>query len=240
MNIPLHSSCRVLRSHPCGLYAVEKAAGVLSHPNKDGERNKALVDLPYDMDKEVFTGDGRNWFLLNRLDGPTSGLILLADNAETAHALRHAFEKHLVEKTYHALVKGIPGRRQERWRDCLATRKNKGALRTQVSRGPVNAETVMQLKERSGGPPARSLLSLQPLSGKTHQLRVQCAHRHLPIVGDATYGDFRFNREFQKRNGERRLFLHSAKISLEVTVSGKKVQFSAESPLPEAFTVALR
>jgi 23S rRNA-/tRNA-specific pseudouridylate synthase len=239
MEIPLHRFCRIVKTHPCGLYAVEKAAGILSHPNREGERKKSLMDLPYDLEKEMFNDDGRCWYLLNRLDGPTSGLILLADGIELANIVKAAFVEHRVGKMYFALVKGIPGRRQDRWRDCLVTRRKNGALRTQVARGSVNAETKMQLTDRSGQPPARSLLSLEPLSGKTHQLRVQCAHRHLPIIGDATYGDFRFNREFQKRTGAGRLFLHSSKIGLEVTVSGKKVEFSAESPLPEAFTIAL-
>jgi tRNA pseudouridine65 synthase len=65
---------------------------------------------------------------------------------------------------------------------------------------------------------------------------VQCAHRHLPIVGDATYGDFRANRDFAKITGEKRLFLHSLMTTFEYTFKSRPSTFSATAPLPEEFT----
>lgn len=239
MNLPLHAACTLLKRDPSGLLAVDKAAGILSHPNAGKDTTAALLGLPYDFATESYIDEAGCWYLLNRLDGPTSGVILLADNPEVAQAVKEAFARHEVEKCYAAVVKGIPPRKSDHWRDFLVTRKRGAALRTDAARGKPNAITGMELLERGSGPPARALLLLKPATGKTHQLRVQCASRHLPIIGDATYGDFAFNRDFRRRTGQGRLFLHSWKTRLQVQLNGSSLSFSVESPLPEAFKTAL-
>lgn len=223
----------------CGLVAVEKAVGVLSHPNMKRDSRPSLLDLPFDPEGEIYGGGSCSWHLLNRLDAPTSGILLLASDPGVAAAVRKAFTSHQVEKTYAAVVKGVPMPDRQKWRDRLSVMRRGGKLRTTVVRGKPDAETVMESLRTADLPPARSLLRLKPVTGKTHQLRVQCASRHLPIVGDATYGDFRFNREFRKKLGEGRLFLHSWKTHLRFTHGGGKVDFYVESPLPAAFAVAL-
>ncbi len=67
-----------------------------------------------------------------------------------------------------------------------------------------------------------SLIELQPLTGRTHQLRVQCAARGFPILGDRTYGDFAWN----KRLKAERLYLHAEKVSF---IFGK-ITFEAKYP----------
>jgi 23S rRNA-/tRNA-specific pseudouridylate synthase len=64
---------------------------------------------------------------------------------------------------------------------------------------------------------------------------VQCAKRHLPIVGDQTYGDFALNRAFGKTTGEKRLFLHSLETGFSYEFGGKTHAFKATAPLPEEF-----
>jgi 23S rRNA-/tRNA-specific pseudouridylate synthase len=89
---------------------------------------------------------------------------------------------------------------------------------------------------RSGSGPVRvSLIRLEPQTGRSHQLRVQCAKRGLPIVGDQTYGNFGANRAFVKGGGLKRMFLHSQAISLEYQFGGRALAFSAEAPLPAEF-----
>lgn len=197
------------------------------------------MTVGYDFDKEAYIDGATIWYLLNRLDAPTSGVILVANCPEVAEAVKQAFAEHQVEKTYAAVVKGFPARKSEAWRDCLVTHKRGGTLRTEVVRGKPDSECRMELLERASGPPARSLVALHPSTGRTHQLRVQCASRRLPIIGDATYGDYAFNRDFRKRNGEKRLYLHSWKTRLQVPLGGRNLSFFVESPLPEAFSVAL-
>jgi len=74
-------------------------------------------------------------------------------------------------------------------------------------------------------------------TGRTHQIR-----RHLeaighPIVGDSKYGDFPFNRDMQRRLGLKRMFLHSARLSLAHPVTKRRLVF--DSPLPEELREAL-
>ena len=240
MDLPIHESCRLLKTHASGLMALEKAAGIMSHPNRAEDRKYSLLDAAYDYETESYSDGGRKWYLVNRLDAPTSGVILMADNPECAAKVREAFFRHSVSKQYVALVKGVPPRGLDTWRDCLKVVRQRGSLRTVVKLGRANAVCEMKVLENGAGPPARALVSLNPLTGKTHQLRVQCAHRHLPIIGDATYGDYGFNREFKRRKQVNRLFLHSWKTRLQLVIAGAEVDFQAESPVPEVFAVALR
>lgn len=240
MDLPLHDSCRLLKVHPSGLMALEKAAGVMSHPNRAGDEQNSLLRAGYDYGTEAYSDGGRTWYLINRLDAPTSGVILMADSPEVARTVKESFSRHAVTKQYVALLKGIPPRQQDTWRDHLKVIRQRGALRTVVTLGHANALCEMRMLERGSGPPARALVCLSPVTGKTHQLRVQCAHRHLPIIGDATYGEYAFNREFKRQKGLNRLFLHSWKTQVHLVVGGAEVNFQAESPVPEIFAVALR
>lgn len=240
MKLPLHSACRLLKSEN-GLVAVEKAAGVLSHPNRAADQEKSLLLASYDTEEEAYVeDDGQSWYLLNRLDSPTTGILLLATDREVAKAVRLAFAEGRVEKTYLALVKGIPRRPREVWRDCLLVERRGNALRTRVVRGAPNAITRVECICRGRGVPARSLLKLEPETGKTHQLRVQCAHRRCAIIGDANYGDFAANRDWQKRLSKKVLFLHSHRTRLDLKLPGRSIQFEATSPMPELFSIALQ
>jgi 23S rRNA-/tRNA-specific pseudouridylate synthase len=98
----------------------------------------------------------------------------------------------------------------------------------------------MRLLRRRTAPPPITLLKLEPRTGRSHQLRVQCALRRLPIVGDATYGDFARNREFAKATGLKRLFLHSVEASFDYEFGGRAFHFAARAPLPAEFETVLR
>jgi tRNA pseudouridine65 synthase len=66
-------------------------------------------------------------------------------------------------------------------------------------------------------------------------LRVQCANRKLPIIGDKTYGNFELNRKISKATKVQRICLHASKISFSITVNGKSIQWEVESAMPRAF-----
>ena len=71
----------------------------------------------------------------------------------------------------------------------------------------------MKERARGKGPGgAMSLLELEPTTGRTHQLRIQCSQRNLPIVGDRTYGDFEKNRLFEKSTTQQGMFLHAERV----------------------------
>jgi 23S rRNA-/tRNA-specific pseudouridylate synthase len=239
--LPLGRGVTLIARDAHGLAAFNKPAGVLSHPNEAGDEPRSLLQARYVMDGEYFEWIGadrpspqRLW-LLNRLDSATSGVILAAASAELAAEIRGQFKRKLVRKVYHALVFGAPREAAGLWQDRLAVARRGGQIRTAAHAGHVPAETRMTVVRRGGGEPRLTLLQLDPRTGRSHQLRVQCAKRSLPIVGDQTYGDFPRNREFTKRTGEKRLFLHSLTTAFDYEFQGRRGRFAATAPLPPEF-----
>lgn len=234
----------MLESDRNGLVALNKPAGVLSHPNSAADAPRSLLTASYTLDGEFYewTVDGaaRRVWLLNRLDSATSGVILIAADGDLARQIRTHFKRKQVRKVYQALVFGAPRQATEIWRDFLSVEKRGGMVRTAPSAGNIPAECRMSLVKSARSEPRLSLLKLEPRTGRSHQLRVQCAKRNLPIVGDQTYGDFRRNREFAKAAGTKRLFLHSLETTFEYEWGGRRHAFSAHAPLPEEFVGCIR
>lgn len=234
--LPLCPGARVLHSHPAGLIALEKPAGVLSHPNTPADSPRALLSAPYDEAKQCYLlEDGSEAHLIHRLDSATSGVILIALDAALADLVRERFADREVEKEYAALVFGVPRRRHEQWRDQLQISHQQGRLRTTTAVEGDAAHCDMIQQRIVTGQPVLTLLTLLPHTGRSHQLRVQCQKRHLPIVGDTTYGDFAKNRLFAQKTGHKRLFLHAHRVTLSFQWAKQRHSFSAESPIPKEF-----
>lgn len=237
--LPLGEGVRLLHRDANGLAAFDKPSGVLSHPNESPDEARSLLTCRYDREAQCFhwkAGDGaeRRLWLLNRLDSATSGVILAAAGATLASAVREHFARKQVRKVYNALVFGRPPRKCECWRDLLAVNKQQGRIRT-ATRGNIPAETQFQLLRHQQRNFSTSLVRLEPKTGRSHQLRVQCAKRQLPIVGDQTYGDFALNRAFAKATGSQRLFLHSLETAFTYEFGGRNHAFKASAPLPAEF-----
>jgi 23S rRNA-/tRNA-specific pseudouridylate synthase len=239
--LPLGRGVSLLTRDAHGLAAFNKPAGVLSHPNERGDEPRALLNAAYVLDGEYFewrqegAAEPQRLWLLNRLDSATSGVILAAADATLAASIRAQFKRKTVRKIYFALVFGVARQPAEIWRDLLSIEKRAGQIRTAARAGNIAAECRMSVIRASRGVPRVSLLRLEPRTGRSHQLRVQCAKRQLPIVGDQTYGDFRANREFAKLAGTKRMFLHSAETSFDYELGGARVTFAAQAPLPAEF-----
>ncbi len=220
-----------------GLIAVDKPAGILSHPNHKGEARNCLLEVPYDEEVQAYrlgadSSTERFVYLLNRLDSATSGLLLMTANRKMRDLVRGAFEKKKVRKVYEALVFGYSrASGSNLWKDRLSVSKREGGLRASAG-GGVSAETKLLSSRRIPGIPTMSLLSLSPLTGRTHQLRIQTSKRGLPIVGDRTYGDFSKNKQIARSKGLKRLCLHCTETALEYTFAGKKFRFRAISKCP--------
>jgi len=241
--LPLGREVRLVVRDENGVAAFAKPAGVLSHPNTAKDRPRALLTCDYDAVRECFVWRGSNdsevrLWLLNRLDSATSGVILAAADEGLARTIKEQFARRRVNKIYQALVFGSPRVAKEVWRDRLAIEKRGGMIRSGAA-GNVQAESHFSVVHRRPGQPPLALVQLDPKTGRSHQLRVQCARRGLPIVGDQTYGDFRMNREFARHTGLKRLFLHSLETRFSYEVGGRSFAFSASAPLPEEFAAAL-
>jgi 23S rRNA pseudouridine955/2504/2580 synthase len=238
--LPLGPDVTLLTHDKNGLAAFNKPAGVLSHPNMRSDEPRALLTCRYDEAGECWTwtddagAEQRAW-LLNRLDSATSGVILVAGAAALARSIKEQFAKKKIRKVYEALVFGKPAERIQLWRDLLAVHKKGGQVRTTAGAGNIPATTQFSFVRHQQGAFSTSLIRLEPHTGRSHQLRVQCAKRHLPIIGDQTYGDFGLNRAFSKTTGEKRLFLHSLETSFSYEFGGATHHFKAHAPLPPEF-----
>lgn len=237
--LPLGAGVTPLTRDANGLAAFDKPAGILSHPNESQDEARSLLTTRYDKDAQCFhwhaaDGTERRLWLLNRLDSATSGVILTASSEKLALAVREHYAKKQVHKIYQALVFGRPQKNFEHWNDQLAVQKKGGQIRTGIV-GNVPAQTVFQLVKHTQRTFSTSLVKLEPRTGRSHQLRVQCAKRQLPIVGDQTYGNFALNREFAKLYKTKRLFLHSLETSFSYEFAGKAHAFKASAPLPKEF-----
>lgn len=133
--------------------------------------------------------DGQRPRLVHRLDKDTSGCLLVAKNRFSAAALAKTFRSRSARKIYWALVPGVPKPKQGRVSTYLAKEEREDDSIMRVAKhgeeGASHAVTYYAVVETA----AQKLawLSLKPVTGRTHQLRVQLAHIQHPIVGDPKY-----------------------------------------------------
>lgn len=214
IRIPWHHSIQVLKTHDLGIVAVNKPPGLLSHPNDKNSIKNSVVRAEFDKQDECYQWSENKIYLCNRLDSPTSGILIFATNAKIKGYLDQLFKDNKVKKTYYALVKGSIRQKNDLWQDKLKTQKGKN-LRTDKSNQGFESKTkVSVIKSTFKTPIPLSLLELQPLTGRTHQLRVQTSLRKVPIIGDKTYGDFKANRLLEKTLKLKRLCLHARETTI--------------------------
>jgi len=233
-NLPLGDHVKCMDIQPqTTLFTLEKPVNLKTHPNRPGSVDKkALLLAPYDLKEESYLCEFPGHeplpvYVLNRLDSPTSGLVLLCLDHEVARKTRKLFKERKVTKTYYAIVKGSPKTTSGLWKDNLVSKKKGEKIRTQKGGGRI-AETAFEVLKQNKDLDI-SLLKLMPKTGFTHQLRVQSALHGCPIVGDKSYGDFAFNRKIQKQILLKRLCLHAHAISLNLTFKGEDCVFDSQA-----------
>lgn len=247
-SLPFGPGVTVLTVHDTGLIALDKPGGVLSHPNGPGIAKNALLKAPYDLEKECYLisdtdGKERPVWLLNRLDSPTSGVVLICTDGELAKVIKELFSSRHIDKTYHAVVKGAritPASGE--WSDLLKKKHGAsgGFVRAAVGSGGSPSVTIYFSERTNRELPGLTLLRMEAKTGRTHQLRVQSALHGHPILGDKTYGDFAMNKTFAGRDPRfARMFLHCSRTAFRYPWAGGEHKFLAEAPLPEAFIDAL-
>ena len=243
LKIPLHKKCKIVGFHPANIWALNKSSGILTHPNSGKSSSTALLQSQYDQKNECYRwkdkmGNWQSLYLVHRLDSPTSGLLLTTTDYDIASQLKDAFHKKEVQKTYLAVVSSNGKPIRKCWEDNLEKKQMNGKVRVVAGRSGHSATTYVSIKNRKHTKIGELLLlEMKPQTGRTHQLRVQCAKRKMPILGDRTYGDFSLNRKFSHIFKESRLFLHSAGIAIKIKNNqGSMIDWKVESSTPDEFS----
>ncbi len=167
--------------------------------------------------------DLRDLSLVHRLDRETSGCLVLAKRRSALRELHQKFRDGVVEKNYLALAVG-DWQLGEQLIDAplKVEHRARGERHVIVSDDGKPAQTRIRLSRTYG---KYSLLQCQPLTGRTHQIRVHASHVGHPLAGDERYGDPQANKELKKL-GLKRLFLHAQSIAFPDD-SGNERHFTA-------------
>lgn len=214
------------------LLAVDKPAGVLSHPTDKIVRNAATSILKAQFpDLKLRPA--------HRLDRETSGVLLFAKAQEAARVLAEAFFTRRVEKEYLAVVAGRVAWKKKRVEASLGREGGEIKVRQKAGAGKA-AATEFELIEAGA---SASLVRCWPRTGRLHQIRVHLASLGHPILGDKLYqgsGEAymkavrrELTQEIIDRLGAERQLLHAHKLTLAHPISGKRLELVA--PVPREF-----
>ena len=171
--------------------------------------------------------DARMLELAHRIDRETSGLLIVAKKRSALTALHDMMREGRVEKRYLTLVPG-------RWANPLQHVKEplfkyltpEGERRVRVSSEGKASHSIVRLVRRW----ARfSLLEVELMTGRTHQIRVHLAHLGFPLCGDDKYGDFALNKALEAE-GLRRMFLHAAQLRFAHPLTGESMALQSALP----------
>ena len=163
------------------LLAVLKPQGLPVDVDQDGVGEDTLLAR-----LRAYNGEAR---LLHRLDAQTGGVLLAALDEETYQSGLAAFREHQLVKTYRAVAKGPFPTEAGEWRDYLFKDARRATVRV-VRRPGGGAKPIItrwRVLEPLGGD--WYLLEMEPVTGRTHQLRAHMAFYGHPILGDDKYGD---------------------------------------------------
>lgn len=205
------------------IVVVDKPAGVAAHPSVGWDGPDVVSGLAGAGYRISTSGAPERQGIVQRLDVGTSGLMVVAKSERAYTVLKQAFRDRTVDKTYHALVQGLP--------DPVV-----GTIEAPIGRHPNHDYkfAVMQSGRASvthyelvEAFRSMSLLEIHLETGRTHQIRVHFSALHHPCVGDPLYGS---DPKLAKKLGLDRQWLHAVKLGFEHPGSGEWVTFESAYP----------
>ena len=203
------------------MLVIDKPAGLAVHRGSPNSKDRGRESLEDHVDT-LRLGLPRPPALAHRLDRDTSGCLVLGRHRKALAALGKLFRNGAIDKTYWSVVEGVPGTEQ-------------GVI--ELPLGRLDVTRGWWMKHDPEGQPAitkwqvlgrcsalgLTWLALEPLTGRTHQLRVHCAEMGWPIVGDAIYGN-------APRQGGPILQLHAREIGVPLYNDQAPIRVTAPAP----------
>ena len=191
-----------------------KPRGVSSQADKNGGESMVTI---------LSEHTGGEIYPVHRLDKETGGVMVYAKTQKAAAKLSRDISEHRFYKEYLAILHGVPEENSGTLCDLLFhdRAKNKSYVAKRERKGVKKAELyyeVLEIKEKDGE--KYSLLRVVLHTGRTHQIRVQLAHRKMPLLGDRKYG---------AKDGEKNLGLWAAKLKFTHPETGETLEFTAET-----------
>jgi len=204
------------------LIAVNKTNNETVQPDKSGDLSledkvKAYIKSKYNKPGDVFLG------VVHRIDRPVSGVVVFARTSKALTRMNQLFKDKKVKKTYYAIIKGRPVKKEDDLQHYIArnNRKNKSfAYDKQVPDSKLS-ELSYRFVAASDN---YSLLEIDLKTGRHHQIRTQLSKMEMPIKGDLKYG-------FPRSNPDGGISLHSYSIGFEHPV--KKEELIIKAPVPK-------
>jgi len=190
------------------LLVVDKPSGMAVHPGS-GIPHGTVVDFVRAYLGEKAVRNGFSASPVHRLDKDTSGVLVVAKRRPAMVHFTKLLTAGEIKKAYLTLVRGTMPSPKGKIEAALAERQQSHASKLQHGRRMQEAKTLWWQRECQSG---CALLSVALETGRTHQIRRHFSSWSRPVLGDARYGDFAFNRIAKKRWGLGRMFLHACAL----------------------------
>lgn len=203
---------------------INKKPGLLCHPDENYHFDSLIARVQhYLFDKNEFDPKNENSFspsLVNRIDRNTGGIVIVAKNANSLRILNSKLKNHEIQKFYICIVNGKLKKKQDILVDYLE--KNESKNKVFISKTPTKNSKIIKTKyEVISENKNFSLLNIELLTGRTHQIRAHMAFIGHPLLGDSKYGINKINRETHYKYQA----LYSYKLKFNFSSSGDQLEY---------------
>jgi len=203
------------------IVVVDKPVGVAAHPSPGWSGTTVVGGLAAAGHRISTSGAAERQGVVHRLDVGTSGLMVVAKSEHAYTVLKRAFRERTVDKTYHALVQGLPDPLRGTI-DAPIGRHPRHDYRWAVVEAGKASITHYEVIEAFA---AASLVEAHLETGRTHQIRVHFSALHHPCVGDLTYGA---DPTLAARLGLQRQWLHAVGLGFDHPSTGQRVEYTSK------------